>query len=349
MVFVGGGFYWLALYLGFGLVGVAAAVFCATLATGLFYVAVVRSYVPWFGVEKPYPEETRQMLKLSWWFMGWNLVTSLLLVSDVVVLGVLESVESVTNYTLTKYVPENLIGIIVIVVIGIIPGLGKIVGTGDHAKAIRLRNEINSFIWLVGTALGASILLWNRTFLGLWVGVDHYAGTLPNLLLVVGALQLAFIRSDGNVIDLTLRMSQKVVLGLISVVVSVTAASVMVGYLDLGIVGLCVGIMSGRLIISLGYPMLIGKFLETNLSSQLKGIIRPFAVTALLFAAAAGLDHLFSSMALPGARGWILFILCAGLTGMLMILLAFYTGLSAQQRESMVRRVRSAVTVAQSS
>jgi len=349
MVFVGGGFYWLALSLHLGLVGISAAVFCSTLATGLFYLKVVGSYVPWFGVEKPYPEETRQMLRLSWWFMGWNLVTSLLLVSDVVVLGVLQSVESVTNYTLTKYVPENLIGVIVIVVMGIIPGLGKIVGTGDHGKAIRVRNEINSFIWLAGTALGASIVLWNRTFLGLWVGVDHYAGTLPNLLVVIAALQLALIRSDGNVIDLTLRMSQKVLLGLISVVVSVGAASLMVGYFDAGIVGLCLGIMGGRLIISIGYPLLIGKFLGTTLAVQLKGAIRPALVTALLFAAAAGLDRVLSSSAGSVIHGWILFIVAAGITGLLMLGVSFYAGLSAEQRDGMVRRIRSAMSVAQSS
>ena len=153
LVLMGGAFTWIALYFKTGLLGVAVAVAASTLTTGLFYLWVVRSYTPWFGVEKPRREDTRQMLELSWWFMGWNLVTSLLLVSDVVVLGVLNSVESVTNYTLTKYVPENLIGVIVIVIFGIMPGLGGIIGTGDFARAIRLRDEINSFIWLAATTL----------------------------------------------------------------------------------------------------------------------------------------------------------------------------------------------------
>ena len=123
--------------------------------------------------------------------MGWNLVTTLLLASDVVVLGLLNSVESVTNYSLTKYVPETLIGVIVIIVFGIMPGLGSIIGTGDYEKAIRLRDEINSFIWLVATTFGASILIWNKVFIGLWVGADHYSGSIPNLLVVVAAMQLA--------------------------------------------------------------------------------------------------------------------------------------------------------------
>ena len=127
------------------------------------------------------------------------------------------------------------------------PGLGSIIGTGDNQRAVRFRGEINSFIWLVATAFGASILIWNKAFIGLWVGAEHYAGSLPNLLIVLAAMQLAFIRCDGNIIDLTLRMGQKVLLGLFSVTVSILAASIMVGYFNLGVVGLCLGMMGGRL------------------------------------------------------------------------------------------------------
>ena len=157
-----------------------------------------------------------------------------------------------------------------------------------------MRAEINSFIWLTGTALGASILLWNRMFISLWVGADHSRGALPDLLIVISAVQLALIRSDGNVINLTLRMSQKVLLGLLSVAVSIAAASVMVGYFKQGLVGLCLGTMAGRLIISIGYPMLISRnSFGTTLTSGLKGMLRPVLVSIVLFAATAGLDSLF--------------------------------------------------------
>jgi O-antigen/teichoic acid export membrane protein len=327
MVLAGGVFTWLALYLKTGIIGVAVAVAASTLSTGLFYFLVVQKYVPWFGVAKPRQADTRQMLNLSWWFILWNFVTSLLLASDVVVLGLLNSVESVTNYSLTKYVPETLIGVIVIVIFGIVPGLGSIIGTGDYERAIRLREEINTFIWLVATTLGAAIIIWNRVFIGLWVGAEHYSGSFPNLLIVIAAMQLAFIRSDGNIIDLTLRLSQKVILGLISVAISIAAASLMVGYFKMGIVGLCFGIMAGRLIMSIGYPLLIGRFLNVSLSSQIKGMLRPVIITILLFLLAIGLDRYMSFAVGSGIKGWLLFILFAGVTGILMLLLSFFAGL----------------------
>jgi O-antigen/teichoic acid export membrane protein len=348
LVFAGGAFTWLALYLNTGVVGVAAAAVASTFTTGFFYLWIVRTYTPWFGVAKPRLADVRQMLGLSWWFMGWNMVTTLLLASDVVVLGLLNSVESVTSYSLTKYVPETLIGVIVIIIFGIMPGLGGIVGTGNYEKAIRLRDEINSFIWLVATVAGASILIWNKVFIGLWVGIDYYAGSIPNLLIVISAMQLAFIRSDGNIIDLTLRMSQKVLLGLLSVTVSIVLAGVLVGYFKLGIVGLCLGIMGGRLIISIGYPMLISRFLGVSLSSQLSLMFRPALVTTLIFLTALGVDRFGSIMVGTGFTGWLIFILFAGLTGIVMLLISFYSGLSNDQRKSMVRRVQAALTTAES-
>jgi hypothetical protein len=266
-----------------------------------------------------------------------------------VVLGLLDSVESVTNYSLTKYVPETLIGVIVIIVFGILPGLGSIVGTGDFQKAIRLRDEINSFIWLVATTLGASILIWNKVFVGLWVGADHFSGSIPNLLIVIAAMQLALIRSDGNIIDLTLRLSEKVLLGFLSVSVSILAASFAVGYLKLGVVGLCLGIMSGRLIISIGYPILIGRFLGVSLSSQLNRMLRPMLITTLLFSISVGVDRFFTITAGTGIRGWLIFILSASVTGILMLLLSFYSGLPSDQRKIMIQRVLTVLKTAESS
>lgn len=344
LVLAGGGLTWLALYLDAGIVGVAMAAVTSTLLTGLFYLWVVRNYVPWFGTASPRICDIRQMLSLSWWFMGWNLVTTLLLASDIVVLGLLNSVESVTSYSLTKYIPETLIGAIVIVIFGVTPGLGGIIGTGDYQKAVRLRGEIVSFIWLAATALGASILIWNKVFIGLWVGIDHYSGSIPNLLVVLAAMQLALIRSDGSIIDLTLRLNKKVLLGLLSVTISIAAASILVGHFRLGITGLCIGIMAGRLIISMGYPLLIGRFLGVSFLSQAKHVLRPVLVTILLFLIAMGMDSFTSIELTSGFKGWIMFFLLAGFTGSLILLMAFYAGLSEDQRRGMLRRIQVVIT-----
>ena len=47
-------------------------------------------------------KQLRRTSGRSWWFLAWNLVTSFLLASDVVVLGFFDSIVSVTNYSLTS-------------------------------------------------------------------------------------------------------------------------------------------------------------------------------------------------------------------------------------------------------
>jgi O-antigen/teichoic acid export membrane protein len=331
---------WLAIRLHTGVIGVAVSIVMQTILTGIFFLTVVRSYVPWFGLARPSAEDLREMLGRSWWFLAWNLVTSLLLASDVVVLGLFDSIVSVTNYSLTKYVPEMMISIIANVVFAIMPGLGSIVGSGDFKRAVRLRGEIMSLIWLVVTVMGTSILLWNRSFIGLWVGVDRYSGSFPHSLIVIGVIQLVFIRSDANIIDLTLRLSQKVLLGLLSVTISVVSASVLVGYFHMGTMGLCLGIMSGRLILSVGYPYLISHFLEIPLWEQLQSMVRPILVTLLLFGGAIVIDNLLPTITWPGAQNWIGFFFSAGLSAILILTFSFFAGLPVEQRSSILRRAR---------
>ena len=68
---------------------------------------------------------------------------------------------------------------------------------------------------------GALVLLWNRSFIGLWVGPEHYAGLLVDLLIVAITVQTVFIRTDAYVIDATLRPRQRVLVSALAAVLSI--------------------------------------------------------------------------------------------------------------------------------
>jgi O-antigen/teichoic acid export membrane protein len=345
LVFLGGGFTWIALRLNTGLVGVAAATLAGTLVTGLFFLSVVGRYAPWFGVAQPAEGSVRDFLRLSWWFMGWNLVMTAMMGSDVVVLGMLNSVESVTDYSLTKYAPETIINLVAIMVFSIAPGLGGIMGSGDYRRAARVRGEIMSITWLLITALGTAILLWNRIFIRLWAGPGHYIGTVPSIFVMATVLQFVLIRNDGNVIDLSLKLRNKVLLGGLSVLLSVSLAAVLVGYFHLGIIGLTSGIMIGRVALSVCYPAMVGRLLGISWLAQVRGTVRPAAVTILLFGMASRLDYLFEARHYV-AGGWPGLLLGAALSFPVLLALAFYAGLTGSQRTDILRRFRSVLPTA---
>ncbi len=345
LVFAGGGITWLALYLNTGIIGLAVVAIISTVAIGIFSIVIVRLYVPWFGIAWPTRELIGKFLDLSWWFLAWNLIMSLMLAADVVVLGIVQSAESVTSYSLTKYAPETLINVIAIVAFGIAPGLGRIIGTGDFEKAAKLRNEIMAITWLIVTVLGACVLMWNRTFLTIWVGAQQYSGTIPNLFIVLVVTQFVFIRNDGNVIDLTLNLRQKVLIGALSVSISLIIAVLFLIYTDLNVVGLSLGLMLGRFIISLGYPMMVGRYLKVPFSTQIRGAVRPVIVTAILFGVTTALSEWVVTSGWEGLSGWVYFALACAVSFVVILALAFFSGLSASQRGQLLKRFRLVVSI----
>lgn len=337
LLLLGGGLIALALYLRTGLVGVACATLVGTALTGLFFLNVARIYVPWFGATRPSRSDVGRFLGLSGWFLAWSFVMKLMRGADVVVLGLGASVEIVTTYTLTKYLPETLTNFVSIFVFSISPGLGRVIGAGDLEKARRVRAEVMSLTWLIVTSAGATILLWNRSFVGLWVGSQHDAGTVSTLLIILLATQFILIRNDANIIDLTLDLRRKVVLGLVSVALSLTAAAVLVGPLGLGIPGLCIGFAGGRVLLSVAYPWIVGRHLGLSSRTQLQAIARPVLVTAILL----GLAFWFGGKL--NARTWPILVISTGLTAVAAFAAAFYGGLAGRLRSDLVRRIRNMI------
>ena len=341
LVFVGGGITFLSLYFKAGIIGVSLSAVISSIISTLFYLKVVYQFSPWFGVARPSWSAVREFLGLSWWFLGWDIVMSLMTASDVVVLGFLNSVESVTNYTLSKYAPEMTISIVAIMVVGIIPGLGGIIGSGDYGKAVKVRGEIMTVTWLVGAVFGSGILLWNRTFVSLWVGGNHFVGGVSDLFIVLLVLQFIFIRTDANVINLTLNLKRKVILGFISVAISLFISSFLVYFLKLGIVGMCAGIILGRMVLSVQYPILIGRMLKVEIASQIKSIFRPAIVMAFLFVVALVLEPHLLTREWHSITGWVYFMLSVGITACIVFILAFFFGLTKKQRNKIFIRVRA--------
>jgi O-antigen/teichoic acid export membrane protein len=258
----------------------------------------------------------------------------LLKAGDVILLGIFDSAESVPYYTLTRYLPETVIGIIAIIVFGITPGLGGIVGKGDFEKANRVRNEIMIVTWFIVTVAGSTLLLWNRSFVDLWVGKEYYAGTVANLLIIIMVSQFVFIRNDANILDLTLDLRQKVLLGLVSAALSAGLCILLIGPLKMGIVGLTIGFICGQSILSIGYPLQIGRFLQISPFSQLKGVVRPGILTFLSFGLVSTISNSLS------ANSWLLLILYGSITALFFSILVFFVGMTGEQRNLLLKRAR---------
>jgi len=334
LVFVSKSFLAVAVYLTAGIVGMAVATVAGTVLWGMAYLYIARSRVAWFGIARPSLTEVRSFVHLSWWFLVWNLVMTVMLASDIVVLGIAGSPVLVTTYTLARYLPQAITVAVATLIFAIMPGLGGLIGAGDLRRADRIRGETMSLVWLMTIIAGATVLLWVESFLRLWVGGRYYPGSLAMLMIMLMVLQFSLIRTDANIIDLTLNLRRKVLLGAVSVAISVALGWFFLARLEMGIVGLALGFIIGRSILSVAYPLMIGRVLGTPPTRQMKAVVRPGVTTLALFTCSTALSTVV------GAGSWVTLFLSVSATVAGIAVLAFYAGLPAEGRRLVWQRLR---------
>ncbi len=318
---------------GLGLMGVGASQILLAALTGLCFWMLVRKYVTGFGVARPNGPEVSALLRMSVWLTAGQVITQVLLASDVIILGLVVSTSDVTTYVLTGYAAKTAIGAFAFTVGAAMPGFGGLLGQRQYERAAAVRGEIMTLTWLFVTAVGTTILLWNRSFIALWVGAQHYAGFWVNLLLVCITVQTAFIRGDAYIIDAALRPRLRVLVTAAAAVL--TTASALALTPSLGMVGLCLGILAGRAIQSVAYPLLVGASLHISRRLPFARLARPFAVMLLLLGVAAYLGQQIV------ARGWLQWAACVGLSFVLTLGLALFAGLAPAARRAVIARVRA--------
>jgi O-antigen/teichoic acid export membrane protein len=332
-----------AVLAGLGLVGVAAAQAVLAGLAGICFWFIVRRVVPWFGLARPTRADVRALFGVSAWYSAGELLAVLLVASDALILGMVISASAVTTYVLTGYAARLALSLHTLAAGALMPGLGGVIGARDHARALRLRGELMALTWVLVTTVGAVVLLGNRSFLHLWVGDGFHAGRWSDVLIVVAFVQTAFIRNDAYIIDATLRLRGRVMGALAAVAaVFLLAPPLTARY---GIVGLCAGMIAGRMIQTAAYPWLVQAALagrRPGARSLIGGAIRavrPVLVTLLLFAAGTALGDRWL------AEGWAEWLAVVGLGFVLTGLVALGAGVPAEQRRAVVSRLGAASLV----
>ena len=288
-------------------------------------------------MSRPSRATVRWFFRLSLWFLGWKFVLELMIASDVLVLALFVPLAVVGAFALTKFATDSLVQTLSLLVQATIPGIGGHLGAGRTARASALRGEVLSLVWVAGMGAGAAVVLWNASFVSLWVGADLFVGRAVTLLLVVLAMQIALIRTDTFLIDVALVPRVKVLAGSIAAVVSIALAAIAVGPLDLGLVGMCIGLALGRGLLSVAAPLAVGRILGIPLPSQLRGLARPLVTTAVLLAAA------YLTAGEVAVDSWPVLFFAIAATVPVVALMAAVGGLSRSQRARLVIRIRELV------
>ena len=241
-------------YQGAGLVGLGLVALTSSLLTGLTNLTIARRRVPWWGIGRPNWDDVRGMLGFSNWTLGWSLVQTLLLSSEVLLIGYLSGPVDVSRYTFTSYIAQFTISVCLIPGSAVAPRLGALIGAGDTAGAARLYGQAREILLAVVVICGSAIVVSNRLFVELWAGPSFYIGDMTNLAIVVALFQLAVIRFEAQVQDVGLKIGRKVLWGSAGVLTSFVLAAV--AYRLTGnIAAMILGQILGRLPLNFIFPM----------------------------------------------------------------------------------------------
>jgi O-antigen/teichoic acid export membrane protein len=287
IVIIGGGLKILAIKLGYGLPGLAVVQVFDSVLIGISYYIVVKKNIGWFGFRKTTRSNILRFGKLSAWYLadaGANMVNNS---SDKLLLGIITSPVMVTYYTLTKFMPVALQGMINRLIVGIMPGIGKLLGLKEYDKVNKVRKNINSITLLLTTAFGVTIIIFNHSLLSAWVGNGYFAGHLANVLIIIMTIQDAFVKNDAFIISASLDIRKKVFLTIISGSLFAGFAIILVG--KMGIAGLCLSLMASRLFLFIGQRKILANIMKTGSRAAFIFNYRAFLTILLLLGIAVWL------------------------------------------------------------
>jgi O-antigen/teichoic acid export membrane protein len=333
IVIIGGGLKILAITQGFGLIGLSIVQVAITIFTGVTFYVIVKKNVEWFGFGKTNFKKVVSFSKLSGWNMANTTADTLLTNSDKVLLGFIVSPVLVSSYALTMFLPLAIQGLIFRVIIGTIPGVGKLFGLKEYSKIRKVWGNINDFIFLLTTASGVTIILFNSSFLNLWVGERHFAGHITNGLIILMIMQDTFIKHDGYIIGATLDLKKKVYFTLISGAVFGTLGFFLIE--RFGISGLCMSLIGGKFILFIGLRQILRNKLEHSSINPFLKRIRPLVVSFMLL----GLAFYLSTLIKP--VGLITLIEMAPLAFIISFIVYYYLGLRKEKRSDLIKIISS--------
>ncbi len=331
IVAFGGGLKILVITQGYGLIGLAFVDILLALITALTFYWIVKKNVKWFGFGKTNKSKTISYGKLSGWFMAFAVTKILLLNSDKILLGYFIGPILVTQYTITMFATAAVQGLIYAVVNGVIPGIGSLFGKREFDKVRKARKLINSINWLFIAAIGVAILLYNNSFIHLWMREDHFAGAVENLFILLIAVQFIFFQTDSLIINVSLDLKMKVLLSVIASSVTFLLAYALVGQYQ--IIGLCWSIFVGRLILTIGYPIILKRQISDSSSLFQLTNLRPLAVVLVFFVAATFIGQTIS------INNWLILILLGGLTVLAAGFIFWFVGMSRSGRTELLEVV----------
>ncbi|RYC05808.1 oligosaccharide flippase family protein [Nocardioides zhouii] len=207
-----------------GLVALAVTSVVGSVVLGATTWWIAGRRVAWWGAARPHAGEIGRLSRFSGWLLAWATVDRVLVSAELLLLGAVLGPALAASFAITSYATVFAVGAGMLTTGAMMPSLGGLLARGGDAEAaglVSLAKSLNAAIIVVA---GGAIVLLNEAFVTAWVGAEHYLGDPVNALMVVAMAQVMLLRTDAQILDVSLQVARMVMWVGSSLLVSVVIA-----------------------------------------------------------------------------------------------------------------------------
>ncbi len=269
------GLIYIALKQGTGMVGLAISNTITIALTVITILFIIKKNVSWFGITKPSLSDMKEYFTLTVSFFLLSIFKLIVTSSDLIIIGFFLEPKIVTIYVTTRFMCNFVKSVVNTLIQGSKPSFSGYIGQKKFDTAAKIREQIFDLMWIISLSMALAILIVNKSFVGIWVSSDLFAGDLDNILIVLSFIFSIFLYNDEGYIKSSLNLkSLKRWIAYTSGISLLTSIILIQFY---GLAGFLIGQILGHLILLYAYPKILisifGKLFRLGISKYLRVII----------------------------------------------------------------------------
>ncbi|HBE71759.1 MAG TPA: hypothetical protein DDW52_26750 [Planctomycetaceae bacterium] len=238
-----------------GLVALSTAVLLGSSVSNFSRFWVCRKVFPWFGAKMPDRKELGSHAAISVWMILVQIGEFLLLASDLILISLWLGAQACGVYAATRALVTLLGSLLAKLSNAAAPGFVGVCARREPKLILQLRGELQSYTLAFGVPLLGVAVVYNLSFVTLWIGDEMYAGNFVTGCLVVGALLRQTTQIDCLIMMNTLRLRTSAAVTYVCSLVGIVLAALLMPHYGLG--GAAVGYTSAIILRAVTLSILV--------------------------------------------------------------------------------------------
>ena len=246
--------------------------------------------------------------------------------TDLIVVGVLLGVQSVTTYAIGLMIAAYARNFLVKIVTVLTPEIFKKTGMGDHAASRHLFLRAANATAFVSIPVLIGCLFFAEEFIRLWMGPEYHLSARVMQVLAVSTLVMVCTRPSRVIILGYGRAWLAASLSVVQAALNLGLSILFVKLFDLGVVGVALGTLIPAVIIEgLCRPLIATRLMRMRIGLFGKAVFR-WVFVASLFAGAC-----LAARLIPTAT-WFVFFVTTSMLGLMYVPIGWYSLLDKETR-----------------